>query len=76
MQNQRKFSHSLDVHYPRFTAVSSRSFSVPIKAGHLPLAQNLVKLGRSLNRSLRKFSLILYFYFDNTQHFFSPLLRY
>ena len=62
-QNQRKFPHSLDVHYLRFTAVSSRTFPAPIKAGRLPLAQNLVKLSRSLNRSLRKLSLILLFQF-------------
>ena len=57
-QNQRKFPHSLDVHYLCFTAVSSRTFPAPIKAGRLPLTQNLVKLSRSLNRSPRTPSLI------------------
>ena len=44
--------------FPHFTAVLSRSFSAPIKAGRLPLTQNLVKLSRSLNRSPRTPSLI------------------
>ena len=56
-RNQRKFPHSLDVHYPHFTSVSSHSFP-RLKKRSFPLAQNLVKLGHSLNRSLRKFSLI------------------
>ena len=44
--------------FPHFTVVLSRSFSAPIKAGRLPLTQNLVKLSRSLNRSPRTPSLI------------------
>ena len=42
----RAKSHKFDLN-----AAHSRS---PIEAGRLPLAQNLVKIGRSLNRLLRK----------------------
>ena len=53
-RNWRLLPQTLDVHYLHFTAVSSRSLPPPIKAGRFPLAQNLVKLSRSLNRLLRK----------------------
>ena len=40
-QNQRKFPHSLAIHYLRFASVLSRSLPTPIKAGRFPFAQNL-----------------------------------
>ena len=49
---------TLDVHYPRFASVLSRSLPTPIKAGRFPFAQNLVKIGHSLNRFQKKDSSI------------------
>ena len=60
-QNRSIFPQTLDVHYPHFATVLSCSLPAPIEAGRLPLAQNSAKIGRSLNRLLRKDAPILPF---------------